>query len=106
LRAANDYGEHGFGIYFWRTKNELEVDFVLYGDKGLIAIEVKRARRLDPPDLRALREFKRDYPPARCFVFYGGTSWQYFDEIVAVPLQEAFRELDNVLSGRLPAKSG
>jgi predicted AAA+ superfamily ATPase len=106
LRAANDYGEHGFGIYFWRTKGELEVDFVLYGDKGLIAIEVKRARRLDPPDLRALREFKRDYPPARCFVFYGGTSRQYFDEIVAIPLQEAFRELDHVLSGRLPTTSG
>jgi uncharacterized protein len=106
LRAANDYGEHGFGIYFWRTKSELEVDFVLYGDKGLIAIEVKRTRRLDPPDLRALREFKRDYPPARCFVFYGGTARQYFDEIVAIPLQEAFRELDDILSGRLPARSG
>jgi predicted AAA+ superfamily ATPase len=105
LRAVNDYDEHGFDIYFWRTKSGLEVDFVLYGDNGLIAIEVKRARRLDPPDLRALREFKHDYPPARCFVFYGGTTRQYFDEIVAIPLPEALRELDAIIGGRLAAKS-
>jgi predicted AAA+ superfamily ATPase len=105
LRAVNDYGEHGFDIYFWRTKSGLEVDFVLYGDNGLIAIEVKRTRRLDKPDLRALREFKQDYPPARCFVFYGGTTPQYFDEIVAIPLQEALKELDSILSGRARAKS-
>jgi predicted AAA+ superfamily ATPase len=105
LRAVNDYGEHGFDIYFWRTKSGLEVDFVLYGDNGLIAIEVKRARRLDPPDLRALREFKHDYPPARCFVFYGGTTRQYFDEIVAIPLPEALKELDAIIGGRLAAKS-
>jgi hypothetical protein len=55
--------------------------------------------------MRALREFKNDYPPARCFVFYGGTTRQYFDDIVAIPLQEALKELDGILGGRLPAKS-
>ena len=105
LRAVNDYGEHGFDLYFWRTKSGLEVDFILYGDKGLIAIEVKRTPRLDFADMRALREFKNDYPPTRCFVFYGGTTRQYFDDIVAVPLQEALKELDSILGGRLPDRA-
>jgi uncharacterized protein len=100
LRAVNDYSEHGFEIFFWRTKSGLEVDFVLYGARGMIAIEVKRSPRLDSPDLRGLREFKRDYPPARCFVFYGGKTRQYFDDIVAIPLGEALKDLDEILSGR------
>jgi predicted AAA+ superfamily ATPase len=41
LRAVNDYLECGYQLYFWRTKNGLEVDFILYGPEGLIAIEVK-----------------------------------------------------------------
>jgi len=99
LRAVNDYGNHGFDIYFWRTKSGLEVDFVLYGEGGLIAIEVKRTPRLDAHDLRALREFKQDYPPARCFVFYGGTTRQYFADVVAVPLPEALKDLDGIING-------
>jgi hypothetical protein len=38
-------------------------------------------------------------------VFYGGTTRQYFDEIVAIPLQEALKELDSILGGRARAKS-
>jgi predicted AAA+ superfamily ATPase len=58
LRAVNDHSGRGFEIFFWRTKSGLEVDFVLYGERGLIAIEVKRSPRLDSSDLRGLREFK------------------------------------------------
>jgi predicted AAA+ superfamily ATPase len=96
---VNDNAEHGFDLYFWRTKHGLEVDFVLYGEKGLLAIEVKRSARLHPQDLRALQEFKQDYPPARCFVFYGGTTRQYFGDILVIPMSDALRNLDSILGG-------
>ena len=39
LRAANDYRACGYQIHYWRTRAHLEVDFVLYGPRGLLAIE-------------------------------------------------------------------
>ena len=41
LRAINFYKKLNYEIYFWRSQNGDEVDFVLYGEKELIAIEVK-----------------------------------------------------------------
>ncbi len=42
LRAINDYYRLGFHCYYWRTSNDVEVDFILYGEKGLFAFEIKR----------------------------------------------------------------
>ena len=69
LRAINDYLECGYKIYFWRTRNQLEIDFILYGSNGLLAIEIKRSRQVQYKETRALREFKKDYPLplATCF---------------------------------------
>ena len=74
LRAANDYLECDYRICFWHTRNGLEIDFVLYGAHGLLAIEIKRSPQVHFKQTRALREFKKDYPPARCYMFYGGTT--------------------------------
>jgi predicted AAA+ superfamily ATPase len=97
LRAVNDYLECGYQFYFWRTKNGLEVDFILYGPKGLIAIEVKRSAHVHPKNLRGLKEFKKDYPPATCFLFYGGTDRLYLDDIMVLPIEKALRNLDQLL---------
>ncbi len=99
LRAVNDYLERGYQLYFWRTKNGLEVDFILYGPGGLIAIEVKRSAFVHKKDLRGLKEFKRDYPPARCFLFYGGSTPLYMDDITVLPLEQALRGLKQLLPG-------
>jgi uncharacterized protein len=99
LRAVNDYEEFGYELSFWRTKHGLEVDFVLYGKRGLLAIEVKRSTSVHPQDLRALKEFKKDYPPARCYVFHGGTTPLYFDDIVAIPMTQALTNLAGLLGG-------
>jgi predicted AAA+ superfamily ATPase len=97
LRAANDYLESHYQLYYWRTKSGLEVDFILYGPKGLIAIEVKRSAQVHPKHLRGLKEFKKDFPPARCCLFYGGSTWLYMDGITIVPLERALRTLDQLL---------
>lgn len=97
LRAVNDYHEYGYRIFFWRTRNDLEVDFVLYGPRGLLAIEIKRSTRIQPRDARALREFKKDYPPARCYLFFGGSTPLYMGDIIALPMESALTNLRELL---------
>ena len=98
LRAINDYLECGYNIYFWRTRNQLEIDFILYGPNGLLAIEIKRSRQVQYKETRALREFKKDYPPATCYVFYGGSAPLYIDDITALPIEYALKNLDRILN--------
>ncbi len=99
LRAANDYQECGYRLHYWRTRAQMEVDFVLYGPRGLLAIEVKRSRHVHLTNTRSLREFKKDYPSARCYVFYGGEQELHLDGIVAIPMQQALSNLDGILQG-------
>lgn len=98
LRAINDYLELNYQLYFWRTKNGLEVDFILYGPRGLIAIEVKRSAHMHSKNLRGLNEFKKDYPPAQCYLFYGGKIPLYRDGITILPIDQALRDLGSLLS--------
>lgn len=100
LRAVNEYRELGYDIHFWRTGGGLEVDFVLYGPRSLVAIEVKRSRNPGLKDTRALREFRKDYPDAQCYLLHGGDARRYLDHgITALPVAAALRELDGILRG-------
>ncbi|MCY4199749.1 MAG: ATP-binding protein [Gammaproteobacteria bacterium] len=97
LLATNHYSRFEYAPHFWRTRGGLEIDFVLYGPHGLVAIEVKRARQLHSKDTRALREFQKDYPGSKALIFYGGDSPLYFDGIQALPLDQALRNLGELL---------
>ena len=101
LRALNDYLECDYRIYFWRTRTNLEIDFVLYGPRGLLAIEIKRSAQVQFKQTRALREFKKDYPPARCYVFYGGTTPRYMEDVTVLPIEYALKNLDRILTDNL-----
>ena len=72
LRAWLDYSNKEGKLYFWRTKNGLEVDFIVYGEIGFYAIEVKYATNIHPKDLRGLIEFKQDYLEVECLLLYQG----------------------------------
>ena len=98
LRAVNDYHGLDYKIHFWRTRSGLEVDFVLYGPNGLLAIEIKRSTQVQSRDTRSLREFRKDYPPAQCFVFYGGPSPLYMDGVTVLPIEHALRDLRRILT--------
>src|SRR5439155_21377258 len=50
LRATIANHDLDFQLSYWRNRKEEEVDFVLYGPKDLVAIEVKRSSRLREPD--------------------------------------------------------
>jgi len=93
LRAVNDNFELGYDLFYWRTASQLEVDFILYGQRGLIAIEVKRSSTLRKRDFRGLRAFCRDYPMAKAYLFYGGRHRRFEDGVAVVPIQEALASL-------------
>ena len=76
LRAINDYLELGYGIYYWHTRKHQEVDVVLYGQRGIIAIEVKSGNRLRDSDFDNLLLFKKDYPMAKLMLIHGGREHQ------------------------------
>lgn len=88
LRAWIAYQHLDLSIYYWRTANGQEVDFILYGEEGLIALEVKRTKRFDRKDLKGLKAFKSDYPSARCILLYGGTEKRYDDNLEVIPLKQ------------------
>ncbi len=97
LRATNDNLELGYQLFHWRTRDHREVDFVLYGERGLLAIEVKRASAFRSADLATLRLFAGDYPAARCALLYGGERAYDVDGIAVRPLSRALRELPELL---------
>ncbi len=98
LRAVNDALGLGYSLHFWRTPSGSEVDFVLYGERGLWAIEVKHAREVRPADLRSLRAFGDDYPEARRIVVTLGHEREAHGTIEVWPAAMFLRALPELLA--------
>lgn len=96
--AINEYLRFDYKVYFYRTATGIEVDFVLYGPKGLVAIEVKRTDKLRQEAVSGLKKFKEDYPEAKLFLLYGGKRKMKVDGITVLPLQEACLSMDKWIS--------
>lgn len=73
---------------FWRTRSQVEVDFVIYGPKGFWAIEVKRGSDVSHKDLKALQIFCKEYPEAIPIFLYLGKERRKIKGIDCVPLTE------------------
>lgn len=97
LRACNSYLRAGYSIHCWRTQSLLEVDFVLYGERGLKAFEVKRSQRIQSEDLKGLRAFREDYPEAETYLFYGGADRLHLDGIHVLPASTWIPRLSELL---------
>lgn len=93
LAAVNEQRGLGYQLSYWRTREGLEVDFVLYGERGLRAIEVKRARQLRPSDSAGLRAFCDEYPIARAVLLYGGSRRYHDGPIEVRPIESYLSEL-------------
>ncbi len=99
LRAENANHDLGYELSYWHTREHDEVDFVLYGERGLVAVEVKRSHRLRDEDLATLRLFGDDYPSARRHLFYGGARKYVLDGIHVWPLAIGLRAIPDILAG-------
>jgi len=97
LKAINDYLNLEYQLYFWRTSNQVEVDFILYGPNGLIALEVKRSEKISSKDLSGLLQFKQDYPEADLFLFHLGKRREYVEGIRIIPIVEGLKNIPEIL---------
>ena len=97
LLTINDALEKGYKIFYWRTSNNLEVDFILYGNKGIKAFEVKLTERISKSMLSGLRAFLKDYPMAKAYFIYGGKRYMREGEIEILPVKETFKKLSLIL---------
>ena len=86
VRALNDYHQLGYSIFYWRTQSKVEVDFVLYGPRGMHAFEIKHSTKVRGEDLVGLELFKRDYPTSVCHLVYMGGEEYHDCGISIVPL--------------------
>jgi uncharacterized protein len=93
LRAWCDYSAGSHQLHYWQTRAQLEVDFVVYGESGLYAVEVKNSRQIQTEDLRALRAFGEDYPQAQRFIVYRGAERLRRDGVLCMPCEEFLLQL-------------
>jgi len=97
LLALNDYYNLKYDFYHWKTKLGQEVDFVLYGEAGLVAIEIKRAQSIRKSDLKSLKLFFQDYPMANVYMLYTGDQELFIDGIKIIPYEMFFKIYKQVL---------
>lgn len=97
LRALNDYLEGNFKLFYWKTATGLEVDFILYGERGLFAFEVKREGKVRPEALRGLKAFLDDYPEAKAYFVYGGDRVMREGPIEILPFSLCLEKLPHLL---------
>jgi predicted AAA+ superfamily ATPase len=84
-------------VFFWRTKKHIEVDFIIYGKKTFLAIEVKNQNRLREGDLNGLHEFQKDYPTVRCLFIYTGKEKITYQNVELIPVNQFLLELPELL---------
>jgi predicted AAA+ superfamily ATPase len=99
LIALNSAFDFGYKIFYWRTSNGREVDFVLYGPKGMLSFEIKRTSRITSAMLGGLNSFLADYPMAKAYFVYTGNRRMHEGKIEIVPLLEILKNLKMVISG-------
>ena len=98
LRALNDYHALNYSIYYWRTATKQEVDFVIYGDRGFHAFEIKRSNNISPKDLKSLKLFGEDYPEAKLYLIHNGKFREKHGNITIIPFKEAVMFLPDLIS--------
>lgn len=97
LLAYRGINDLDFDISYWRTKNGLEVDFVLGNAK--IAIEIKISPTPRKQDLRGLNAFAHDYKPEHTIVVCPAHRERLItdngQDIIILPWQEFLEKLWN-----------
>lgn len=98
LMTINDNLSLDYKLYYWRTANDLEVDFVLYGKRGIRAFEVKRTARISREMTGGLRAFLADYPSAKAYFVYGGERRMREGDIDIIPIEQTLKDLPAILA--------
>jgi uncharacterized protein len=95
LRAWCDLSPGRHQLHYWLTRSQVEVDFVVYGESGIHAFEVKNTARVRDEHLRGLKAFAADYPMARLSLLTRSRERLVVDGISCLPV-------DDFLAGLTP----
>jgi predicted AAA+ superfamily ATPase len=93
LRAWIAYTNGDFELSYWRTRSGVEVDFVVYGERGFCALEVKNSARLQTGDVNALLAFKQDYPECELLLLHRGSDRLILKGVLCVPVHDFLAQL-------------
>ena len=96
LIAYGGLKEQDFEICYWRTKTNLEVDFIL--GQGQVAIEVKISKQVNREDVRGLLAFCEEHQPQKAIVVSQDSKprkWEIENgtEILVLPWQTFLKQL-------------
>ena len=94
LRAWISYRGKDNSLYYWRTRSGVEVDFVVYGEDGLWAFEVKNTSKVNKFNLQYLKSFKEDYPLSNVLFLYNGKERLKVDGILCMPCEDFLSQLN------------
>ena len=97
LLAINDYYQLGYKMFYYQTAAGKEVDFILYGPRGIKAFEVKHSAKISGKVLKGLRFFGREYPQACCRLIYRGKRQLRIGTVDIIPAEMAFKNLASLL---------
>jgi predicted AAA+ superfamily ATPase len=87
------YSERDCDLFYWRTRSGVEVDFVIYGEAGFWALEVKNSAVVRRADVRALGEFAKDYPEAEPVMLYRGKDRLEVGGVRCIPVADFLKQL-------------
>lgn len=76
------------GVFYWRTTDNTEVDFVIEHGNRLLAVEVKTTTRPSPSDWRHLKNFVAEYGSSchgALLLHAGEETYQVADRVVLAP---------------------
>lgn len=94
LRAYLHYHELDYPVFYWRTHDGAEVDFVVETPEGLVALEAKSGERWDRGFGAGLERFKRENKAVRAtFGVYAGSRALSADGLRVLPWKSFLKEL-------------
>ncbi len=97
LKANNDYLNLGYDISYWHTDKGLEVDFILYGKRGLFGIECICSKKIKSSDLKSLKQFKEDFRPTKLFLIYAGEDELLMEDVRIIPAELFLKNISSYI---------
>ena len=84
--VADEFVFNEISLYYWKSKSDAEIDFIIYNDDGLIPIEVKSS---DNTKSKSLNVYMQKYKP-KYAIRISSKNFGYENNIKSVPLYAAF----------------
>jgi len=88
LLKANSSASQKVGLFYYRTTDKKEIDFILEYGQRVVAIEIKASKSVSKSDFRHIYHLQKEIPKLfdKGIVLYGGDSFLRLDKnMYAVP---------------------